>query len=264
MGSFTQVHIAGLPSDCEDADVEAELTKLLSAALNTAEPSAALRQCASDIVRREGIGNAVDTADAERADKADSVVGEAPVDAESMTAGVSCLTIESDPPATKAMALCRTEDKDTELEAVEEEPIWQPFTSCTVVRCKTTGNCKGYCFLGFESLQEAEAAVARINAAGHVLAAGKEAMKAQVSHPKERHAKPKEPTEDLHDLRLRRKRYQYGSKKAAIYGNKTCSDKSKTVTTKLGRVDQIMGTRGQKIMDPSADLSSRSGFATAT
>lgn len=257
------MHIAGLPSDCQDADIEAELTKLLSAAVNAAEPSAALQQCASDIVGRDGTGNAVDAADAESADKADSVVEEVPVNAESMIAGVSCLAIESDPAVTKSMAASRTED-ETELEVVEEEPIWQPFTSCTVVRCKTTGNCKGYCFLGFESLQEAEVAVARINAAGHVLAAGKEAVKAQLSQPKERHAKPKDSTEDLHDLRLRRKRYQYGSKKAAIYGNKTCSDTSKTVTTKLGQVDQIVGTRGQKIIDPSAKLSRRTGFETAT
>jgi len=253
------VHVAGLPSDCQDADVEAKFAELLTAAVHFAEPRVAPQQCSGDVVHRDDIGNAGDSSN-----KANSVVEEALVNDESLVAGVKDLTIESDPAVVKATQSSRTEETETELEIADEEPGLQPFTSCVVVRCKTTGNCKGYCFLGFESLQKAEAAVARINAAGIVVAAGKEAVKAQLSQPKERHAKSKDPTDDVHDLRLRRQRYQYGSKKSLIYGNKTCSDKSKNLTTKLGRVDHIMGTRGQKIVDPSAKLSTRSGFATAT
>lgn len=260
------MHVAGLPADCQDADVETELARLLSAADNDSDSSVILQQVTSDAVPRDGTGNVVDVANAGSADNAAPGVEEeqTAVNSESLLAGFNGLTIDSDPAAsrpTRPTTLRGTDEREIEL---EEESTWQPFVSCAVVRCKTTGNCKGYCFLAFDSPQEAKAAVARLNEAGYVMANGKEAVKAQLSQPKERHAKPKEPSEaNLHDVRLRRQRYQFGSKKAKM-GNKTCSDKSKSVTTRTGRVDVVTGTRGQTIIDPTARLSSRSGFATAT
>eukprot|EP00927_Polykrikos_kofoidii_P085709 TRINITY_DN9389_c0_g1_i1.p1 TRINITY_DN9389_c0_g1~~TRINITY_DN9389_c0_g1_i1.p1 ORF type:complete len:215 (+),score=26.16 TRINITY_DN9389_c0_g1_i1:46-645(+) len=130
------------------------------------------------------------------------------------------------------------------------------FTSCVVVRCKTTSKCKGYCFLSFDSRDQADSAVVLLNAGVTV---GGQSVLAQIAQKKERPVKAKDPTEHLNDLRIGRKSYQAGSKKA-IHGHKTCSDLSQSVTTFTGRMNAVAGTRGQRIIDPSAKLSSRSGF----
>lgn len=115
------------------------------------------------------------------------------------------------------------------------------FLTCTVLRNKETGACKGYCFLAFSSRSAAEAAMHTLNAGVEVAGAK---VKAQISQPKERQAKPKDAGEDLHDLRLRRQRYQPPSKHA-IRGHATCSDKSVKMTRWTGRVADKQQKKGR-------------------
>jgi RNA recognition motif-containing protein len=147
----------------------------------------------------------------------------------------------------------------TEGEA-ERANVESPFVNCTVVRNKDTNSCKGYCFLSFESLVAAQRAMEVLNTG--VTIAGAQ-IQAQISQPKERHAKPKDQTENITDLRLRRQRYQCASTKK-IRGHVSCSDTKATIATKTGRVNAVGGTRGgtQQVFE-DAKMSSRSGFEYA-
>merc|ERR1712151_955971 len=96
------------------------------------------------------------------------------------------------------------------------------FLSCVVVRNKDTGACKGYCFLTFSS--ECEAAEAVVALSSDVEVAGC-IVQVQPSRPKPKSVK-EGPKEDLHDLRIRRQRFQPVSLQAQR-GHATCSDKTK-------------------------------------
>jgi len=157
-----------------------------------------------------------------------------------------------------------TEPVKSEVCVQEESPtaptldgVVAPFISCTVVRNKDTGACKGYCFLGFTLKEVATEAMEILNQGVEV--AGRPVM-AQVSQPKERHAQKKE--EELGDMRLRRQRFEgSGCSKKKFLGHFSCSDKTKTVATRTGAVAEIVGTRGKVNMHLFDDLkpSSRHG-----
>jgi len=251
---FTQLHVSGLPADCEDADVEAALRRALS--------------------KRQLEGPSTSTESSIGGTAANAV--EAATDVDTKVTGECRKTPEIvAEEAEESQALQKPKEAEKPLETAAEEAGQLPrgtentaasngdspqqevvqfsvqgdapfdadlFTSCVVVRNKDTNVCKGYCFLGFHSLKTAEEAMLVINAG--VTVAGSQ-VQAQISQPKQKHAKKKESNDDLGDLRLRRQRYPAASKKA-MRGHVTCSDTSANVTAKTGRINASAGTRGGK------------------
>ncbi|CAE8686665.1 unnamed protein product, partial [Polarella glacialis] len=231
----TKVHVSGLPADCEDDAVEAKL-----------------RQVLQDCVRRAAAAEAEFAASANQV--ADSV------------ADVEVLPEEADS-ATKAEAEAEVEaEADADMITESPDDDAEVFVSCAVVRNKDTLVCKGYCFLAFTSLVQAEEAVEFLN--GGVEVAGVQ-VSAQLSFPKAAKTKQEKVVpqeEELHDLRLRRKRYQ-GTGKHAQYGHEAASSgtvegggNTKTRNS-IGRLQGIAGTRdGRPVLLDDSKCSSRSGF----
>jgi len=156
---------------------------------------------------------------------------------------------------------CRDPSEEQSGDMVDDEQD-EPFVTCVVVRNKETFACKGYCFLGFPSSESAEKAMMVLNSG--VIVCGS-TVQAQVSQPKDRFAKKTE--EDDHDLRLRRQRYQVGSKKKQ-HGHVTCSRNTitgkvnVTIATNTGAMNAVVGTRGGKLEVFENDKKSTlSGFA---
>lgn len=219
---FTQVHVSGLPTDCEDDAVEAKLRHVLvdarrrAAAVQEVEPEA-------------NVDNVPDSV----------------ADVEAMPA-------------------------ETEAEGASSLDFADAFVSCAVVRNKDTLACKGYCFLAFTSLAQAEAAVQTLNEG---VGAGVEVcgaqVEAQLSVPKAAKLKP-EPAKappKQRDLRIGRKRYPAVSKHAQ-YGHENVSSgrdsgggNTKTRNS-AGRLQGVAGTRdGRPVDDDASKCSTRSGFS---
>eukprot|EP00747_Dinoflagellata_sp_TGD_P165719 gnl/TRDRNA2_/TRDRNA2_187413_c0_seq1.p1 gnl/TRDRNA2_/TRDRNA2_187413_c0~~gnl/TRDRNA2_/TRDRNA2_187413_c0_seq1.p1 ORF type:complete len:208 (+),score=30.42 gnl/TRDRNA2_/TRDRNA2_187413_c0_seq1:43-624(+) len=131
-------------------------------------------------------------------------------------------------------------DASEQPSATEDARYAANILQCVVVRNKETGECKGYCFLSFQSTAEAEIAMNALNAG--VTVAGCE-VKAALSKPKERPKTAERRTgqEDDRDLPLHRKRYSPAGKHDNLH---TCSDKSK-LRTQNGKMAGPGGTRGQ-------------------
>jgi len=265
---FRHLHVSGLPAECEDAEVEAALrSALLRPNRPAGKEASPAEEPASDGAEAPAGGDESKAADAtdasqptEKAEVAEARADDASAPNDSTSeAKASGGYVAEDPPAAQTETAPDAAEEAAEASAEEEEEE-DPFVTCTVVRNKDTGACKGYCFLGFPSLADAEKAKEVINK-GTIVAGSQ--VTAEVSQPKERHAKPKDPDEIATDLRLRRCRYNMGSKKKR-HGHVTCSDKSKNIATKTGAINALVGTRGEKqpVFD-DAKVSSKSGFACA-
>lgn len=223
--AFLQVHVSGLPLVCSDEEVEGTLRRVVAGVpVATPQSVAGVSEVGPD-------GSREPTADAQVADQA--AVAEAGV-------------VAPEAPETPVL-----DDGGVEESlAVDEDElkVLAAFVSCVVVRNKDTQECKGYCFLTFETAEQAEAAIAVLNAGVEI--AG-ERVSAQLSKPKERHAKPKDPSQEIGDLRLRRARYQCVGKKAQ-YGHydPECGQKKvnhdRPERNSAGRENVIAGTRGGK------------------
>lgn len=297
---FTHLHVSGLPPDCDDAAVEAELRCALCKekrkkqdadasppvnireADHSAEKEAAVGESASEEHQRlekaavvEGMPLEKDAAKDQHEAVADATEEPAevvkPATLHSQASEEAVCTVAADAALVSALAACTLDADRIREEAVvaeqeeELEETEDPFTTCTVVRNKDTNACKGYCFLGFKTFVDAEKAMHILNA-GVTVADSQ--IKAQISQPKERHAKAKDPTEDIGDLRLRRQRFQAnGASKKKKMGHVTCSDKTARIVTSgrqhAGQINAVSGTRGGKIYSEDLKMSSRSGFASA-
>lgn len=109
-----------------------------------------------------------------------------------------------------------------------------------VMRDNNTGACRGYCFLSFLSLAQAEAAVSVVNDGGTHMAGS--LLTAQLSAPKKQgNAKPKGVQEDLHDLQRRRKTYQ-SQPKHPVGRSHCCSDKGRIQLQKSGKIVPLLAT----------------------
>jgi len=232
---FTQVHVSGLPPDCEDDAVEAKVRQVLSDSCQRSEEIAAAAAAAAEAQRDTGAEDGDASAPPEASPTPSEPEwaidsGEAPKDVGSNF---------------RAALLTMT---------------------CSVVRNKDTLECKGYCFVGFETLLAAEEAVWILNEHGVEVAGGE--VKAQLSQPKDAKIKqPKtKPEPELHDLRIRRQRYAAISKRA-MYGHLTQSsgnDEGGAANLKrnqAGRISGVAGTRTGKLAEyEDSKCSSRSGF----
>lgn len=295
-GVYLQVHVSGLPSVCDDADVEIALRRLI-AGTGTAE-----------LTRREQGTGCID--DAERANEtqapveavtrrdectADEEGGDAKVpdgveqsmrreectaDAEEGTGkqvpeGVEhsmrreeC-TSDADEGTGKEVFAASEADVDVELREAAA------FVSCVVVRNKDTFECKGYCFLTFLTGDEALASMKQLNAGVQVAGC---VLQAQLSKPKERKAPQVDPREHLSNLNIRRARYPAVGKRAQ-YGHFDPGLGQKSFdTTKDGhcgrnaagrKTEEFSGTRGGnqlKELKRMEDLAGKrnTGFVCAT
>eukprot|EP00928_Gymnodinium_smaydae_P072771 TRINITY_DN56071_c1_g1_i1.p1 TRINITY_DN56071_c1_g1~~TRINITY_DN56071_c1_g1_i1.p1 ORF type:complete len:325 (+),score=93.88 TRINITY_DN56071_c1_g1_i1:76-1050(+) len=314
-GGFTQVHVSGLPADCEDAVVEAALRRVVVAATRRRSAGFPATEDASREVAESAPADGVLAGDdaagaasaevtesapgaskvaeieasevvpeqaealAEDAAKEDSTVEESPAGAEEpvpqAAEGESAARREDAVPAADAVgqadqtgvAGTTSRSVDGEGENVfDDDALAEAFVSCVVVRQKDTGACKGYCFLTFASGSEADAALPVLDGAEFQ---GVQ-LQAQPSRPKERHARPSDPVEQLNDLRCRRQRYQAVSKRAQ-YGHLSVSGQTRSDKTldgghaarnEKGRLTGVSGTRGgkTKVLDEKS-CKRNSGFA---
>lgn len=276
---FTQIHVSGLPSDCDDAEVEAALRKLCALARHGPSGSSSSSTAAPPTAPEEA--EALQTRP-EQAIESDpsvslSTAGEQRPDAQTCQAE-QLAGLSRDEPGQEAGEEAEggddggtggdegEEQTEQAAEAEEAEDVSEyldGYCGCVVVRDKNTGSCKGYCFLTVVVAEEANTIIDILNEGSEICGAQ---VTAQLSRPKERGPKveKKEVVEDLPDLRFRRKRYAAVGCKKAQMGHMSCSDKSKTMTKTTGRVDAIAGTRGGKplVLD-DGKCSSRSGFKTA-
>jgi len=236
---FTQVHVSGLPADCDDETVE---TKLRQALLDSRRRRAA---AAADEATK-----VVGTCEVAEPEACDAAAEEG----KDLSTGTGSMLATADAAAEAGEA---SDDLADAGEGI--------FISCAVVRHKDTLACKGYCFLSFKTLPDAEEAVQCLNEGVEV--AGME-VKAQLSQPKASKTKqPKAQAEqELHDLRIGRRRYQCVSKRAQ-YGHLTVSsgrDEGGSATLRRnahGRISGVAGTRGGKeVQFDDSKCSSRSGF----
>lgn len=236
---FTQVHVSGLPEDCDDDAVEERLTRILLE----------YRMLVSE-------GDAAHPADA--ADAADAAAA-APAEGERDNAVEDASeTLQ----ALHAEVAVTAEVPHAQHDATISASFDVAFVSCSVVRNKQTLACKGYCFLGFASREEALAAVECLNRGVEV--AGCQ-VRAQLSAPKVG-KKPENEEEHISDLRLRRKRYGGISKHAghghqsASSGRNSAGENTKTRNAS-GRLQVAAGTRdGRVVKTDDSKCSSRSGI----
>jgi len=252
---FTQVHVSGLPPDCEDDAVEAKIRQVLSDSCQRSEEIAAAAAAAAEAQRDTG---------AEDGDAS------APPEASPTPSGPGAEDGDASSPPEASPTPSEPEWAIDSGEAPND--VGSNFRAalltmtCSVVRNKDTLECKGYCFVGFETLLAAEEAVWILNEHGVEVAGGE--VKAQLSQPKDAKIKqPKtKPEPELHDLRIRRQRYAAISKRA-MYGHLTQSsgnDEGGTANLKrnqAGRISGVAGTRTGKLAEyEDSKCSSRSGF----
>lgn len=241
-GAFVQVHVSGLPHVCSDSDVEAELRRAVIGA------PVVTSQSAPGYLAVESCDIEEPTADAQAAGS--PVVVEAV--AADLAAAADPVTIPLADGASACEGLPTVSDGGEDSPIADEElRLLAAFVTCVVVRNKDTQECKGYCFLTFETASEAERAIDVLNSGVDIVGAR---VSAQISLPKERHAKPKDPSQDIGDLRLRRARYACVGKKAQ-YGHLDPSNGQKKYTPQeaerpdrnsAGRQNLLAGTRGGK------------------
>jgi len=242
--SYVQVHVSGLEPDCEDATVDAALRRLIAAGPRLESPSA---PGAGTLEVQTGIEEpgaaATGVAPSEVRSDADTGLEAKPQETESLTEAAA----EADA------------NTDVELAAIMQElAVQEAFVNCVVVRNKDTSECKGYCFLTFATPEQAEAAIAVLNAGGGASVPGGPQLYAQLSKPKDRFAKAKDPNEALNDLKIRRTRYPAVSKKAQ-YGHFSHHRQNKADRSDIdgtlgghaqrnsaGRITGVTGTRGGK------------------
>jgi RNA recognition motif-containing protein len=299
-GGFTQVHVSGLLPDCDDAELEAALRRLLvdaksrtsGSSVTGAEAPAAETDALQGLPMPEAESPQAGTEDESHGTLVVAEVDADPrrdleVQADEKTSGiVSEGTVPAD---TRDREPADATGSDTE--AAQEEPeedaagaedelaLLEAMVSCTVVRHKETFECKGYCFLTFASPEEAQAAILALNGASAPRAPE---LSAQISQPKERFAPKKDPYEHLNDLRIRRQRYPGLSKKAQ-YGHfnnpgarKVDADGGESGPPKrnaAGRLTGVSGTRsgnrggdrgGNKgTLQHATDAKKNSGFRNA-
>lgn len=261
--AFTQIHISGLPTDCEDAEVESALRRLCAFARHGANAERSGNGSADEIpeVQKHNQHPAEENERNPCNDRVEEVPDE-------HHAGNGCAEIEErtgdldqHQSEVECEAACR-EQAEAEIlgDPEDEEEYLDGFCGCVVVRDKHTYQCKGYCFLTVVASEEADHIIRILNDGSEICGAK---VTAQVAKPKDRGGKPEKEVE-LPDLRVRRKRYAATGCKKAQMGHMSCSDKSKTMTKTTGRVDNVAGTRGGKtlVLD-EGKYSSRSGFQTA-
>lgn len=247
---FTLVHVSGLPADCEDDAVE---SKLRYALLDGRR-------------RQQQAAEAAVAVAAAAAPASDKSAAPAPSALEKLAALAEDVAAEEDRPKV-AEEPCEAEGDEAANELPKVEAEENPFEVCAVVRDKDNlGICKGYCFLSFKFLSEAEAAVPLLNEAVEVAGC---VIKAQLSKPKGLKVKPppksSKPAPEQHDLRIHRRRFKAVGTKAS-HGHVSSSghneDGSQNVTRNdRGRINDVCGTRTGKM--PTTDetkMSSRSGF----
>lgn len=282
---FTHLHVSGLPTTgmVFDAMVEASLRRsLLNARTEKdkevdtsgggypggdAEPPAVveLTPVPDEAEGCEDASTEQPAAEAANASEVAASIEPAEDPAEAEVASPGAEEVPEAAQLIDAAAQDASEEEPAAEEATDDVLDAEPFVSCTVMRNKETNACKGYCFLGFSSMFMAEIAMEIINAGVKVSGCP---LTAQISEPKDRFKKATE--EDLHDLRIRRNRYQVGSKKKQ-HGHVTCSDTKATITVSTGRINAAAGTRGGKVGHNNNRLevfendkkSSMSGFACA-
>jgi len=222
---FTQVHVSGLPEECDDDEVADKLRYVLETKRRQHLEEVALQA--------DTLGETADDVDVDGSEAVDK------------------------DPTTELEAA--TESATTELEAATDSEICtdtpdeivplEVFATCTVVRNKDTLVCKGYCFLAFATLAEAKAAVNFLNDGVEVVGC---AIKAQLSQPKDfklKHVPVAAKGPELSDLRCRRKCYEGVGKKAAYghFAQSTGTDEGggRTQTrNSIGRINSgVGGTR---------------------
>lgn len=231
-GAFVQVHVSGLPHVCSDSDVEAELRRAVIGA------PVVTSQSAPGYLAVESCDIEEPTADAQAAGS--PVVVEAV--AADLAAAADPVTIPLADGASACEGLPTVSDGGEDSPIADEElRLLAAFVTCVVVRNKDTQECKGYCFLTFETASEAERAIDVLNSGVDIVGAR---VSAQISLPKERHAKPKDPSQDIGDLRLRRARYQCLARKlsTAIWIQVTVR-RSTRLRRQSGRIETRLGDR---------------------
>eukprot|EP00929_Paragymnodinium_shiwhaense_P046688 TRINITY_DN23759_c0_g1_i1.p1 TRINITY_DN23759_c0_g1~~TRINITY_DN23759_c0_g1_i1.p1 ORF type:complete len:308 (+),score=112.97 TRINITY_DN23759_c0_g1_i1:51-974(+) len=271
-GGFLQVHVSGLPADCEDAEVETQLRQVIAGTRRpcqrspATQPEAAAEEAApaeppeEASAKDDTSSSAVAAASAEAAAAATAAAGSAQM-AESKTCGEDAQGEEEAADAEQKEEADASAAPDAEVEAPagnEDEVEAElreaaAFVSCVVVRHKDTAECKGYCFLTFLTGEEAEAAIVLLNAEGGVEILG-QPVQAQLSVPKDRKKQTKE--EELNDLRCRRQRYQAVGKKAQ-HGH-FCNGAGPG-RNEAGRVTGITGTRGGNQLKEISRIEAQSG-----
>eukprot|EP00928_Gymnodinium_smaydae_P024044 TRINITY_DN19596_c0_g1_i1.p1 TRINITY_DN19596_c0_g1~~TRINITY_DN19596_c0_g1_i1.p1 ORF type:complete len:281 (-),score=37.16 TRINITY_DN19596_c0_g1_i1:292-1134(-) len=197
VADFVSVHVSGLPPHCDDAAVEAELRQALDASAGhhgmlslldagvCTHPSSSQSHTQNDILS----------------------------DVKEVTPTRETLGQDNSQPT---MSPQEDEDKEGEGRSLLSDSCY----SCTLPR-KRNGESKGFCFLEFENLESAEAAVLRLNAGVQVLGCMISAQIAKqsgttVSQQANKHQKSKakqgRAEERLPDLKIKRQGY---SKNAA-------------------------------------------------
>jgi hypothetical protein len=272
-----QVHVSGLPAECVDTEVDATLRRIVSGT----QPAQAASQPTAGVAAERGSTNAEAEVEAsleaartepeQQEEQTDRVAEQEDAVGSSMSSAVLKAAEDGsgdrrpaadEAEAEAAVGLVGVEANEVE-EAAQEDAVDEAtaienemkelaaFVSCAVVRSKDTLECKGYCFLTFENLAKAEAALELLNAEVPVNVCGRE-VQAQLSRPKERRGGASAQKEEhMSDLRLRRALYQAVSKKAQ-YGHfdataQKLADEAKggsCARNSAGRKVGITGTRG--------------------